>query len=106
MKPAHLALPLALLAAPLPAAADTTARCAAFWTAWAEAATLLPMPQDPADQALAAAFRAATSEDLERETARMARMIAAAVEGDDAAVERMARTAATCEDEARRRGLL
>jgi hypothetical protein len=97
---------IALLLSALPAAADTTARCAAFWGAWAQAAARLPMPQDPADAALAAAFRAATRADLTRETATMARMIADAFEGNPKAIDRMSRTAATCEGEARRRGLL
>lgn len=102
-----LAPALILLALPAQAAqADTAARCAAFLGAWVQAATLLPVPQDPADAALAAAFAAQAEGDLTLETGRMAQMIADAVAGDDSAAGRMAATAATCEGEAIRRGLL
>lgn len=96
----------------LPADAETSARCAAFWGAWVEVAAEIPaLPQDPADAALAQAFRAAAVADgsgsgLQRDTRTMARMIRAAILGDATSQALMQRTALACEEAARARGLL
>lgn len=109
------------LATALPAAAadprQTTAWCAAFWYGWTDAAaTLRYLPDDPADAALAAAFRnAAVAEGaeaasldrwLKQERRGMALMVKAAIAGDDSSRELMERTARRCEDAAVQRGLL
>lgn len=125
MKMPHVALRPALAACALmiagPAVASdprqTTAWCAAFWYGWTDAAASHRfLPEDPADAALAAAFRqAAVAEGAEaagldrwltQERRGMARMVKAAVNGDDQSRELMERTARRCEAAAVAHGLL
>ncbi len=122
MTDSRLTLPaLALwLTAALPAAADprdATAWCAAFWLGWTDVASATSyLPKDPADAALAEAFRTAAVAEgaeaghldrwLKRERRSMATMVKAAIRGDGQSRELMEQMARRCEDDARRRGLL
>ena len=118
LRPALIAL--ALLAGQPAHAADpreATAWCAAFWLGWTDAAAAHRfLPVDPADAALAEAFRrAAVAEGAEagsldrflrQERRAMARMVLAAIDGDRPSADLMERMAGRCEADASRRGLL
>ncbi|MFN3973188.1 MAG: hypothetical protein ACK4L4_17800 [Gemmobacter sp.] len=107
---------LTLCALPIQAwAASPTVQCAAFWAGWVEVSgSSTFLPKDPADAALAEAFavaaraenRAEAEQHLARDSADMARMIRAAIQGDGTSIGLMDRLMRGCEEAARKRGLL